>query len=244
MKKQHKIIMLRADSQVNQVEVANKFINCPMYEWDKNKDGTYNVFHLLCERVTKNGHAWVGSGIRTDIQHLYVISDDEIQIGDWCYSKRNIIGKFGSFENSYEDECKKVIATTDPKIINDFSTPETLFVPSIPQSFIEEYCKSNGEINTVKVEYIEYITTCDECNHIHDYNAMRCDSCNCEIIMGATKYVNKLKLTNDNEIIISKIKDSWTKEEIFELLDTYFLNSNIVSQENREIYMDDIMDLF
>ena len=219
MKKLNEIIMLRADSQINQVEVANTFINCPMYEWNKNKDGTHNVFHLLCERVTKNGHAWSGSGIQTDIQHLYILSDDEIKEGDWCIKSYGMTEKICKYTTDLGNTAKKIIATTDPQIINDFSTSGTTFVPSIPQSFIEKYCELNGKIGTVELEYEE-----EEHNN-------------------PTGKYDTLKISNINEVIVYKIKESWTKKEIFKLLDAYFLNSNIVSQEDREIHMDNIMDL-
>jgi hypothetical protein len=54
-------------------------------------------------------------------------------------------------------EIRKIIATTDPKIIGKSKITETKNVirhsifPSIPQSFIEEYCKVGG-IDEVLVE--------------------------------------------------------------------------------------------
>lgn len=44
-----------------------------------------------------------------------VISNDRPQIGEECISSRypNQILKFGSFENSYEDECRKIIVLPD-----------------------------------------------------------------------------------------------------------------------------------
>lgn len=86
--------------------------------------------------------------INYQYQNLYVISNDTIKLGDWVYSVRNIIGKFGEFENSYRNECKKIIATTDEK----------LNLPKIPNDFIEKYCETGG-INEITIEYIdtEYI---------------------------------------------------------------------------------------
>lgn len=44
---------------------------------------------------------------------LHEISETPFNLGDWVYSARGFVGKFGEFENSYVNECKKIIRTTD-----------------------------------------------------------------------------------------------------------------------------------
>ena len=68
-------------------------------------------------------------------QHIYITSDEEIKVGDFVYSKRGFIGKFGEFENSYFDECKKIILTTDQSLIQDG-------VQAIDDEFLEWFVKN------------------------------------------------------------------------------------------------------
>ena len=81
--------------------------------------------------------------------HIYITSDEEIKVGDFVYSKRGFIGKFGEFENSYFDECKKIILTTDQSLIQDG-------VQAIDDEFLEWFVK-NPSCENVKVELIEEI---------------------------------------------------------------------------------------
>lgn len=73
------------------------------------------------------------AGIET--QNIYITNDEEIKYGDLVYSKRGFIGKFGEFENSYIDECKKIILTTDQDLIKDG-------VQSIDDEFLEWFIKN------------------------------------------------------------------------------------------------------
>ena len=95
-------------------------------------------------------------------QHLYVLSDEEIKVGDWVYSVRGVVGRFGSFENSYENECRKIIATTDKLLIGPFlgfstESGEDLsdYIPQLSQDFIKEYCKRGG-VDEIDVEYFQH----------------------------------------------------------------------------------------
>jgi hypothetical protein len=100
-------------------------------------------------------------------QHLYITTDEEIKEGDLCYDKSAKPGWNGiegiskclrTDKNGYWNKnCRKIIATTDPKLneVNDKNKVDESwfrpFIPKIPQSFIEEYCKSGG-IDEVLVE--------------------------------------------------------------------------------------------
>ena len=99
-------------------------------------------------------------------QHLYVTTDEEIKEGDLCYDKEakpgwngieNISKCLRTDKDGYWNKrCKKIIATTDPKLVHvkqKMPSGEVLSgVFEIPQSFIEEYCKAGG-IDEVLVEY-------------------------------------------------------------------------------------------
>ena len=75
--------------------------------------------------------------------HIYITSDKELKMGDWVYSVRHFVGKFGFFENSYQNECKKIILTTDQNLINDG-------VQAIDDDFLEWFVK-NPSCESVEV---------------------------------------------------------------------------------------------
>ena len=79
-------------------------------------------------------------------QHLYILSDDKIKVGDWITDTNKVyeapeIDAFIGF--------KKIIASTDI----------SLELPQIPQSFINTYIEeynNDNIIDEVNVEYIYY----------------------------------------------------------------------------------------
>lgn len=66
------IHLLPKSEQKYQVKEGGLFIN------DTRKHSWGKLEVLKCERITQHGHAWNGTGIRTDICHLYITSDEEI----------------------------------------------------------------------------------------------------------------------------------------------------------------------
>lgn len=131
-------------------------------------------------------------------QHLYVLSDDEISGGDWFY---NLLTK--TIEQAtdwiYVSNCKKIIATTDTTITNDYSTSGVLFVPQIHQAFIELYAEQYDKGNIITEVDVEYEVKAST------------DSLVPEIW-------NELKINLDNTINISLIKDSWNRDELPNLI--------------------------
>ena len=194
MKKRTKIVMLPTANQKYQVNEGDIFINdSRQHSWGK-------LEALKCERVTSNGHAWNGSGIQTYINHLYFINDEEIKEGEWVIetSNKNLISQFSEQSlNQRSMGCRKIIATTDILKIKEvdsfeFGSPQDeYYVPQIPQSFIEEYCRKGG-IDEVDVEYEE------EGRFAYT---------------GDTRYIPKVD-TVHNTITIHPIKDSWSREEV------------------------------
>jgi len=122
------------------------------------------------------------SNWRGEAQELYITSDDEVQKGDWCLVELfKITGESNGLKleqcESIDDvwvnnsdiitarhikNCKKVIATTDPKLTEDKRTyisglmdkPNILLQPS--QQFIEKYIESYNKgvvLSDVLVEY-------------------------------------------------------------------------------------------
>jgi hypothetical protein len=150
--------------------------------------------------------------------HLYIISDDEIKENDWFilnngikqlsrirYSGAILTLKNGESSIYGHDfkYCKKIIATTDTSLTimlpHDVLIDSSLPQPS--QSFITKYIEyyNKGEVITdVLVEY-EYIQSYSGNTglEIKDY----------------------LKINpKDNTITIKKLKDSWNREEVIELI--------------------------
>lgn len=158
-------------------------------------------------------------------QYLYFLSNEDIKEGDYVidsmgelfgpYEKGDIIGK----------EAKKIIATTDIP----------LQLPQPSKSFIQAYIKAYNEgkpITKVLVEYI-YPNTINFGNCI--YKEINGDGSYYELINGEvekTKSLNelinlnaevnfRLKVNSSNEITIKKIKDSYAREELPSILQSY-----------------------
>ncbi|MEX0595972.1 MAG: hypothetical protein WD512_05670, partial [Candidatus Paceibacterota bacterium] len=108
-------------------------------------------------------------------------------------------------ENDHGRQCKKVIATTDESLkIPHENHPDVLPAWSLPkpsQAFIKKYCEVGG-IDLVLVEYEEILIPNNENGG-----------------MGYTEqYENKPKVNSYNEITIHPIKESWSREEIENLI--------------------------
>ena len=142
-------------------------------------------------------------------QHLYIISDDEIKEGDWFINLfNNVVVQAHNW--IYVSTCKKIIATTDTSLkINNITrqlgndAPNIISLPQPSQQFIEKYIESYN-----KNEIITDVLV--ECEMKHT---------------GWTKdqseytYDEFLKINpKDNTITIKKLKDSWNREEVVELL--------------------------
>jgi hypothetical protein len=157
--------------------------------------GPYDTDMVLISELPENlrGH-------ERPHNHLYITTDEEIKEGDWIYeTDLNTINQAGK-NYKPNDNDRKIIATTDPKLLSrkgqeikevqeKLNEPFPLsvmknnwYLPQIPQSFIEEYCKAGG-IDKVMVE-VEEIIVQDAFKRRPDYNTYRpkTDSNNCIII--------------------------------------------------------------
>ena len=124
-------------------------------------------------------------------QHLYFLSNEEIKEGNYVIDS---IGElFGPYEKGdiIGKEAKKIIATTD----------SSLQLPKSSKEFIQAYIKAYNEGKPITKVLVEYKDWCD-------YD----DDCTWG---GLDKSDWKLKINSFNEIIIKKVKDSWTREEMF-----------------------------
>lgn len=118
-------------------------------------------------------------------QHLYILSDDEIKEGDWCYdnSRNEDIRIFTHVDSKIEKhDLKKIIATTDsslnlpePKLFDNnvwwtgrnsimyfpsLSDAHTYWcnhkIPSPSQSFIDKYVSEYNKGNIITDVMVEY----------------------------------------------------------------------------------------
>ena len=150
-------------------------------------------------------------------QHLYITTDEEIKEGDWCLFFDSVGNLFTDRPQQYlgekaghtlNDGLRKIIATTDPKLHTNEVVEEDMHMykkslPLIPQSFIEKYCKAGG-IDEVLVEYttkiVEGTDLGNKCHYVKP---------------------DKPKLNPDNTITIHPIKDSWSRDELLNILLTF-----------------------
>lgn len=161
-------------------------------------------------------------------RHLYITTDDEIEEGDWCLffwdgMKDGELGQVGSEPQQYlpskghtlNRNLRKIIATTDPELVVKAvdirevqgQMMEGHYHKELPQpskSFIEDYCRVGG-IDEVDVEYGLF----HDGNFKHGFETH------------AFKAIRKPKVNSHNEITIHPIKDSWTVEDLPDLLNRF-----------------------
>lgn len=168
-----------------------------------------------------------------EFQHLYIISDDEIKEGDRYIDDADTIRQSVTSDKEYWErrkDYKKIIATTDNSLKtgdwmhNDALIPLPQPSPEFIQKYIQEYNKGN-EIEEVLIEYEKTDFTPELVGGLWDGSSYN--------------YKLKLKIDKNNNITITKYKDSWSREEVKILL----FNSNsdfmLASLENKEFNIKD-----
>lgn len=149
-------------------------------------------------------------------QHLYFLSDEEIEKGDyWIDLLEKRIFKVteedvivAKADGLPHNEFKKIIATTDKSIIFPERFPSFTYLPepsrAFIEKFVEEYNKGNV-ITQVMVEFEEYF----------EYDI--------------TNKKQSLKINQrDNTITTKKTKDTWTREEVLSIINkTFFLEDRL-----------------
>ena len=157
-------------------------------------------------------------------QHLYIISDDEIKKGDYIYHLDVCdITKAECDGNVLSKSFKKVIATTDTSLLNTIYTPHIsgeiskrmrdLFkLPQPSQQFIEKYIESYNKGEVITDVLVEYFNN-------SDYNPSILDDI-------------RLKINpKDHTITIKKLKDSWNREEVSNLIKLFANNYQYASND-------------
>lgn len=150
------------------------------------------VIMLPTDKVDDVVMKWRDGKIRN--HHLYIVTDDEIKEGDWCYDALTGLFQYGVTPVELLKNSKKIIATTDSELTVNISRPLgiTQQLPQPSKDFVEKYCKVGG-IDEVEVEY-----------QVFPYKTGD--------IVSKTY---RLKVNSPhNEIIIHPIKESWSREEV------------------------------
>ena len=135
-------------------------------------------------------------------QHLYFLSNEEIQVGDYYCAIGMRTDKHGinlcdterlkEICNTMSFTTKKVVATTDT----------SLNLPLIPQEFIQEYVESNGNIDEV---FVEFKIVADDFINGKETEGR------------GTIWKNELAISKVKDTwnyIIIQSKESWTKDEL------------------------------
>lgn len=160
--------------------------------------------------------------------HLYITSNDEIKEGDCCIYQhpkhdRKIVTRIVKWNYSeskaYEvhheegfgvkEGYKKIIATTDKSLWEHDDTvsyPRTKKFPEPSKHFIKKYIEEFNKGNVITKVMVEYEPYCIESKNDINLNPKRFQG---------------VKVNSANQIIISKIKDSWNKEEVINLLEKW-----------------------
>lgn len=159
----------------------------------------------------------IGEGIIKP-QHLYITSDDKIKDGDWMINiNGDTIIKYDSKnegDNTWREYWRKIIATTDKLCIgheDDYDERSKtggnpIWLPEPSDKFIQAYIDAYNKGEKIDKVLVEM-----------DY----------EYYSGGTTFFTKLK---DNDIIIKKTKDSWTKDELLSTLSLESLREKFHSQ--------------
>ena len=147
-------------------------------------------------------------------QHLYILSDKEIEEGDWFYDLDTKYIKIKqSWENSHLDfNCKKIIASTNRSLNTFIESKDGNYtehgqgyfkeLPQPPQSFIEHFVSEYNKGNVITEVMVEYKSIGAYANPKYDSDY-------------------QLKINSDNTINISMPKDSWSREEVKQLFDKW-----------------------
>ena len=155
----------------------------------------------------------------TTYYHLYIISNDEIKEGDWFIGCVNGITKsykhklVGGFLPILYPEDKKIIATTDSSIRISSWEPyhehPQISLPQPSQSFINVFVKEYNKGNVITdlmVEYTESLITGSGIEFV------------ClDDVDDNGEFIPKIN-SKDNTITIKRMKDSWNREEVINLL--------------------------
>ena len=210
-----------------------KVIMLPTKQFNETRLGYYqNVLNLNNFKYDKSLELFkTYDGINVpNPQHLYIISDDKIKVGDWVMIKddNSIFKSKSNYSTEWKDRCK-IIATTDTSLLidtyinqgdtvkgdliikrgSDYTTElkGRINLPQPSQQFIEKFVEEYNKGNVITDVLVEYT--------FNDFKFMA--------TLCTTKekeYILKIN-PKDNTITIKKLKEVYTKEELCQVLEKY-----------------------
>lgn len=155
--------------------------------------------------------------------HLYIISYEENSGGYLLNTITNNILSEGDVSMAYFNRpkyIKKIIATTDRSLngrvfVGEDKYEEILF-PGICETFIQRYLEEYNGGNIITDVMVEYENVPTYCN---DGKPCNCDGSPIHCINKRNGWKVTLKVNpKDNTINIKRIKDSWSRDEVLDLL--------------------------
>lgn len=136
-------------------------------------------------------------------QHLYITSSDKIKEGDWYYDSGDVNFICKGFKHTTNNYNRlKIIATTDPEL-------HTSDVSKIGFSFIDDYITEYNKGNVIKEVNVDY----EELYLYPDGNLSKVSRLAPNAIP-----INKPKLRLNNTIIINRLQEVFTKEDMMKAL--------------------------
>jgi len=147
-------------------------------------------------------------------QHLYILSDEEIKEGDWCYGMDGIFQYKGKVNIPDIELPKKIIATTDLSLdfgdyIETGQKRTWRVLPQPSQSFIEHFVEEYNKGNVITEVMVEYEL----------YKLSNSGNTAAILENGHHGDLYRLKVNpKDNTITIKKVKDSWSREGVINLI--------------------------
>ncbi len=161
---------------------------------------------------------WASPDLETSIaQHLYIISDDNIKVGDWIYDSYDLIVYQILQFTSRNPHQKKIIATTDLVLIKEG-------IASIDDEFIKQYC--NNPVEEVLVEYEANMSNNPYSNST--YEGIK-HSIALKLLKESSGLDIKPKLSSNGFIIIKPVEETW--DDIFKEVENSFRHDFHISIE-------------
>ena len=147
---------------------------------------------------------------KQEFQYLYITLDEKLSKDEWYCSPMGIVSRYNGIEK-LPSNWRKIIATTD----------ESLGLPQLSQQFIEKYIEEYNKGNQITEVLVE----------VEDYWVN---------VAYSMDVAYRLKVDSQNQITIRKHKDSWSREEVIDLISDWTkmksgLNMNLPNNFNQWI---------
>ena len=149
--------------------------------------------------------------------HLYIINNDEIKENDWMFYKPRNMVQMASKTLAHNIKLLKEL----DEEINNFkvisSTDSFLNLPQPSPQFIQKYCEEYNRDNQI----VDIMVT-------YDYNLPDTDN-----------DYGKPQIDKNNCITITKIKDSWNREEVSKAIHDCMILANSQEIERLQAFIDE-----